>query len=157
AKALNNFRFAFNRTFNTYIQNTVPDPGPQFSFVPGQPIGLLAVGGATSGGVSARSITSIGAASGQGLFLWGYNIFQTGDDFTYVTGRHSLKGGVEIERMQDNYLNSAFLRGAYTFTNFTTFLAGTPASLQVATPLGAPPFRGLRQTLYAAYAQDDFT
>jgi hypothetical protein len=47
--------------------------------------------------------------------------------------------------------------GAYNFSSYTNFLAGTASGLTVSVPVGVPPYFGLRQTLYATYAQDDYT
>src|SRR5262249_12925502 len=87
---------------------------------------------------------------------WVFNILEWGDDFTYVAGRHSMKTGVDIQRMRDNYSNPAFLRGTYTFSNFNNFLAGTASNLQASSPIGATPYVGLRQSIFGVYAQDDF-
>jgi hypothetical protein len=155
ANALNEFRFAFNRTHSAFDQVTTPDPGPQVSLIPGQPLGGLAVGGiVTSSG--SRAITPLGPTAGQGAFLWAWNILQFGDDFNYVKGKHTFKTGVDVQRLQDNTTNTGFLRGNYTFTTFPNFLTGTASSLQAAAPLGVTPEWGIRQTLVAVYGQDDF-
>jgi carboxypeptidase family protein/TonB-dependent receptor-like protein len=154
-KALNNFRSAFNRTHSIADQLFIPDPGPQVDFIPGQLLGTLQIGAINNAG--SRAITALGAANGQGAFAWAYNIFEWGDDFSYVTGKHSLKTGADIQRIQDNTKQTQQLRGTYTFTTFNDFLAGRPANLQASSPLGITPYWGLRQTLYAVYGQDDYT
>ena len=154
-KALNNFRFAFNRTHISADNLTVPDPGPQLSFIPGQPLGAIQVGGITSN--SPKTIATLGPSGGANANIWAYNIFEWADDFSYVTGKHSLKAGVDIQRMQDNQTTSNATRGQYTFTLFTDLLAGRPSNLQAGSPLGVPPYQGLRQRLYGIYGQDDYT
>jgi len=154
-KVLNNFRFAFNRTGSSYSQVINPDPGPQLSIVPGQPLGAFVVGAISQSG--ARAITPLGSASGNGPSLWAYNIFEWGDDLSYIDGRHSLKFGTDIERLEDNTTLGQALRGTYAFNTFNTFLAGTPASLQVNGPLGIAPAQSLRQSMFSVYGQDDYT
>ncbi len=155
-KALNNFRFAFNRSFSTYNPVVDPPAPPELSIVPGQPLGAVQVGGTFTAG--ARAISALGSPnSGSGPRFWAYNIFEWGDDFSYSTGKHALKAGVDIQRMRDNTALGNFLRGAYTFPSFTAFLTGTPSNLQAAAPLGTLPQWGLRQSLYAFYGQDDYT
>ena len=148
--ALNNFRFGFNRTFSTIVQTAPDEP----SIVPGQPFGSVQIGAI---GSFSRPLSLIGASSGNGPRLWVYNIFEWADDFTYVTGKHTLKTGVDIQRMRDNTSKTTGLRGAYTFDTLGDFIEGRPSDLQVSRPLGVPPYWGLRQTLYAVYAQDDYT
>ena len=154
-KALNNFRFAFNRTHSTFNAGYVPDPGPQLAIIPGVPFGAAQIGAASGGG--SRALTPLGVNNGNGPFAWAFNIFEGGDDFSYVIGKHSLKTGVDIQRMQDNNAIGNRTNGALTFTTFNTFLAGTPSNLQAASPLGTIPLFGLRQSIYSAYGQDDYT
>ena len=126
-KVLNNFRFAFNRTHSISTQNTIPDPGPQFPFIPGQQVGTLNVGGLDTAG--SRAITPFGPTNGQGAFVWAFNVFEWGDDFTYVTGKHAIKAGVDIQRIQDNTVQSNQVRGTYTFTTLNNFIVGNPQRL----------------------------
>lgn len=155
SKALNNVRFAFNRTHSFFNQVTTPDPGPSVSIIPGQPLGGLAVGGIVTAGAT-RAVAPLGPTAGQGSFLWAYDIIETGDDFSYIAGKHTLKIGADIQRVQDNTTNTGFLRGNYTFSTFTNFLMGKPSTLQAASPLGVTPFWGIRQTDVAIYGQDDY-
>jgi carboxypeptidase family protein len=151
-KALNNFRFAYNRSFQ--VNDVLPSPplGPEFSFVPGLPIGVLQIG-AVSG--STRSITALGTNRSVPR-LWGFNLFQWGDDFSYGKGKHSLKTGVNIERIRDNTALNSALRGIYTFSTFNDLLVGKAAQLSVVPP-GQDAYRGFRQTLTGFYVQDDIT
>ena len=149
-KAVNNFRFAYNRTHSTFDETFVPNPGPQVSFIPGEPFGSLGVG--SSGAVF--SITSLGVAKND--FKWAYNIFEWGDDFSYAAGKHSFKIGADIQRLQDNTATPNALFGVYTFATLSTFLQGQPSQLQASSPLGVTPLFGIRQSLYAFYGQDDY-
>jgi hypothetical protein len=152
AKALNNFRFAFDRTYSNQNENIIDSPPP--SFVPGQPIGGIALGGVLA---ASSALTILGSANGSGPSLWAWNIFETADDYSYVKGKHSLKIGVDVQRIQDNTLFNQQLEGYYTFTTYTTFLAGAPATFGAGYPLGEPAYWRIRQTLIGVYAQDDYT
>ena len=156
AVAVNSFRFAFNRShsiYNPIISSSVP---PELSIVPGQPLGALSIGGLITSG--SRALASLGSpSSGSGIRYWAYNIFEWGDDFSYVVGRHTLKAGADIQRVRDNTASGNYLRGSYTFSSFQNFLAGIPSNLQAAAPLGVLPNWELRQTVLGFYAQDDYT
>lgn len=155
ATVLNNFRFAYNRTFqNLDDLPTIPIPS-QLSFVPGQVIGALNVGGQAIGlgQGTARTLTTIGTNNSVPR-LWGYNLFEWGDDFSVVKGKHSLKIGAVIERVRDNTAQNTSLRGTYTFANLGGLVAARPTNLQAVSP-GQNAFRGLRQTILGAYVQDD--
>lgn len=156
AKALNNLRFGFQRTADaTVFEYTSPIPA-DLSFVPGKPLGTIQLGSIGAGTSNSQALTAIGGNNGNGPSLWRFNIFQTGDDFTYIIGKHTFKTGVDIERLQDNSQTNSGLRGVYTFASFNTFLAGTPSNLQASQPLGQPFSLDYRQTLFAVYDQDDY-
>ena len=154
-QTLNNFRFAFDRTRSTTLFGYNDEVTPDLSFVPGQPMGSIQLG-AIGSAAGSRALTMIGGTNGNGPNAWHFNIWQFGDDFSYVHGKHSIKVGANIERLQDNYETNGDLWGIYTFTTFETFLQGTPSNLQVGQPIGQNFSLGLRQTLLAFYAQDDY-
>ena len=151
-KALNNSRFAFNRTDTGADARFIPDPGAQ-GFIPGQQVGGIALGGINGGGTG--PLTGLG--NDNGAFQWTYNIYEFGDDFSYVTGKHSLKTGVDLQKMEDNTTVGSSIRGVYTFTSFADLLAGNASNFQAGSPLGITPYQGLRQALFAVYGQDDYT
>jgi len=151
---LNSFRFAFNRTFQNFDDvittdlSGLPNGG---SFVTGQHFGTISFG---SQGLSTAPLNFLGVDNGAPREYW-YNSFQWGDDLTNVRGPHALKFGVNIERIQDNEITSSNSRGDYTFLDIPGFLAGTPIRFD-APPPGADAYRGLRETMFGVYAQDDF-
>jgi carboxypeptidase family protein len=153
-KTLNNFRFAYNRSFQFTDQIATTPLGPGYSLIPGLPMGPLNIGAIQANGN--RALTPIGTNSAFPR-LFGFNVFEWGDDFSYVTGKHFLKTGVDLQRIRDNTALNTFLRGGYTFNTFTNLLTGTPSNMQASSPLGKPSYFGLRQSLYAVYGQDDYT
>jgi len=98
-------------------------------------------------------VTALGTADAVPR-LFGYNLFEWADDFSYLKGKHSLKTGVDIRRIRDNASSNTSLRGNYAFNSLVTFLAGTPNTLGVTVP-GQDAYRGYRQTLFGIYGQDD--
>jgi hypothetical protein len=151
---VNNFRFAYNRSRASFDQLAIPPADSDLSIIPGQALGTFQIGAVQTAG--ARTITPLGSTNGQGGYLWDFNIFEWGDDITRIVGKHTIKAGVDLQRMRDNTVNANQLNGAYTFTTFNTFLAGQSSNLQVGTPAGVPGYWGLRQTEAGVYIQDDY-
>jgi hypothetical protein len=152
---LNSFRFAFNRTFQHFddvISNpnvaNLPNGG---AFVPGETFGTISFG---AQGLSTQPLNFLGVDNGAPREYW-YNNYQWGDDLTWVRGAHAFKFGVNIERIQDNEITSSNSRGNYTFVDVPGFLLNQPIRFD-APPPGADAYRGLRETMFGAYAQDDF-
>lgn len=96
------------------------------------------------------------------------NMWQATDGFTLLRGRHTLKMGADFIHFQLNYLQSNLARGEYTYTGvftsvdgsgvgtgdpFADFLLGDPQNTERTSGSGQAY---LRQSDYAAYAQDDW-
>jgi len=79
------------------------------------------------------------------------NSFSEIDNMTWVKGRHMVKAGAEIRRIQLNQGNTA--SGTISFASAVAFAADQVSS---ATLTGALPINGLRKTQYFGYAQDEF-
>jgi hypothetical protein len=148
---VNSLRVAYNRTFQ-YFDDVLTDPrAAKLSFVPGEHFGTISFGTA---GLSSQPLNFLGVDNGAPREYW-YNLFQAGDDLTYVKGRHAVKMGVDIQRIQDNVISSGNSRGDYTFLDIPGFLTNTPIRFD-APPPGANAYRGLRETIFGSYVQDDF-
>jgi hypothetical protein len=79
------------------------------------------------------------------------NSFAEIDNLTWTKGRHTMKAGVEIRRIQLNQGNTESGTIAYAST------AGFDANhVSTATLNGALPINGLRKTQFYGYAQDEF-
>ena len=137
---LNTFRFSFSRT-KTFIIDPSAFIGPQFSLVPGRPMGAISVGGFTSLGSDAPNSKV-------------QNIYSYSDDVAYTRGQHSLKFGTLVNRYQQFTLNGSNVNGSVTFPNLTRFLDGQPSVIQGVTP-GAINTRFFLYTTLGFYAQDD--
>jgi hypothetical protein len=79
------------------------------------------------------------------------NSFSEIDNLTWIKGRHTLKAGVEIRRIQLNQGNTE--AGTVTYASLTAF---DKNQVSTATLNGALPINGLRKTQYYGYIQDEF-
>jgi hypothetical protein len=79
------------------------------------------------------------------------NSFSEIDNLTWIKGRHTVKAGVEIRRIQLNQGNTE--SGTVVFPSTTAFDAD---QVSTASLNGALPINGLRKTQYYGYIQDEF-
>jgi Carboxypeptidase regulatory-like domain/TonB-dependent Receptor Plug Domain/TonB dependent receptor len=148
---VNSVRFGFSRAG---IANLVglkalnPLAGdPSLGAVPGQNAAALIVGS-----LAPQFKGGLGGAAHQ-LYIW--NSFQGYDDAFLTYGTHSLKFGAALERMQINSLEFATPSGVFNFGSLSDFLTNHPQRFQAGFPQTTTP-RGLRETLFGAYVQDDW-
>ena len=104
------------------------------------------------GGISSPFFGGTNASS-HNLFTW--NSYQAYDDAFWVHGTHTIKFGVGVERMQFNEHTFQEPGGLYKFADYAHFLEGIPNSFEAELPIVDQP-REFRQTLVAAYVQDDW-
>lgn len=104
----------------------------------------------SNGGIT--STASVGSASQN---LLASNSFQFYDDAFWTKGKHTLKFGVAIERIQFNASTLQRPNGQFTFQDFGQFLQDTPQKVQELAPGNAFEV-GSRQTAMGFYAQDDW-
>ena len=124
---VNEFKFGFNRgTANTFDINQTGIPY------------VIAVSGFTS-------LNNDKVNTGVG------NSFSEIDNLTWIKGRHTIKAGVEIRRIQMNQGNTE--AGTVTFASTTAFDAN---QVSTASLNGALPINGLRKTQFYGYVQDEF-
>ena len=81
------------------------------------------------------------------------NSFSWVDDATVVRGRHTIKTGLAIRRVQENKASPSSPDETIEYTNTTTFLQNLIDSDSYA---GAVPVTGQRLTEYFAYVLDQF-
>ena len=154
ASSLNEFRIAFNRTHNNaYEATTIPVP-PSDTLVPGLGLGEIRFAVA-SGGVSQLPSLGSNAADPYGF---PQNLFQETETFSTVRGAHSLKFGVDVERIQINaYQNFGFQRGREVMGGLCARLAGTPSNISIVIPSSNNVFTdGFRRTEVGWFVQDDY-
>jgi hypothetical protein len=79
------------------------------------------------------------------------NTFAGIDDLTWVKGRHVIKTGVEVRRVQMNQGSSSY--GTVSFNSLTSFAADQAYKASIT---GTYPVNGLRKTDFFGYFQDEF-
>jgi hypothetical protein len=147
--SVNEFRFAFNRTFPAQVLSSTNAPD-SLAFLPGQAAGTITFGnsGSTAGQLS------LWGDSQKAPSAFGQNIFEYTDAFSYFRGAHSLKFGGDIERIQGNTDGSiGYRRGLYTFGGLSSLLAGTPTNFSASTTPNQT--RSWRQSYFSWFVQDD--
>lgn len=144
-RALNTVRFGFSRS-NFADQIGFSNPAAEnLSFIPGHPMGAFSVSGVSPlrGALEA----------GEHYLL---NTYEVSDQFIYNVGAHSLKFGGLVRRFQLNADSPLVPDGLFLyFGGLPSFLSGQPA-LEYASPPGASYYRGIRQSLFGFYVQDDW-
>lgn len=146
---VNSVRFGFNRNDAGSTEAGAVNPlaaNTSLGFVPGEPSGSISVPGITS---------FLGGVGSFPHFTFGWNSFQGYDDAFLTRGNHSLKFGFAAERMQSNNLLNFSDNGGYIFGSLADFLSNQPQFFFSTVPGTATP-RGIRETLFGGYLQDDW-
>src|SRR5262249_23790481 len=147
---INSARFGINRIIALTGLN-FPSGNPHvddstFGAVPGKNAPAIIVPGLTyfAGGLGTRS-----------TFNFHWTSLQAYDDVALSKGPHSMKVGAGLERIRDNMLAVSDPGGEFSFNLLSDFISNAPFSLSVEIP-GTVSERGIRQTIFAAYVQDDW-
>jgi hypothetical protein len=117
---------------------------------------LAAIPGEFASQVSVSGLTSFqGGVGGSSFSIYAWNSFQGYDDAFWTHGTHSLKFGGALERMEVNINKLGVPSGVFSFGTLSDFLTNRPArfTASFANTLTA---RGLRQSLFGLYTQDDW-
>ena len=142
AAAVNDFRVTFNR-YNMALGDEFPESMNALEFVPGRGWGLLSPGG----------LSAISAGANTPRF-WTQNTFEYIDDAVATRGRHTLKFGGILKRIQYNGFSANRFRGHYEFASLENFLTAQVSRYWMANVFAGS--RGLRQWLFGLYFQDDW-
>lgn len=150
-EVLNIFRFGFNRSVLTATEHPLIDIPERLQLVPQAESALPEIG---------KGIIGSGLPSGIGSGvltprLYRFNLFETMDTLSKLTGRHSLKFGFNIKRVQANMISPQRTFGSILFDNITQFLTGRANSFSFVKP-GSDVNRGIRFTVFGFFIQDDF-
>lgn len=149
-KLLNSLRFGLNRvvavTGLSFASGNASVNDPSFATVPGKNAAAVIVPGLTffSGGLGTRS-----------TFRFHWTSLQGYDDVSLTQGAHSFRFGAGFERIRDNTLAVSDPGGEFSFNLLSDFLKDAPFSLSATIP-GLLSERGIRQSIVAAYVQDDW-
>src|SRR5262249_42253497 len=155
---LNELRFGINRTTaSSSIVDT--HPGLSISLVQGRPFGTIDIAGMSLLGNSA--VVPLGNFS---------TVYQVQDQLSRIIGRHTLKLGVEVRRIQSNGPLDFGVNGLYAFQDLSPFgfpvqsnnpaleffLEGLPLSYVGSVPPTADSDRGYRQSVVSGFAHEFF-
>ena len=147
---LNSVRFGFARTpANVGATNVAINPAAKdtsLGAIPTRPAPDVAVSGLTefTGGLGAPS-----------NYNFHYNSIQGYDDAVVTSGKHSLKFGFAVERIQDNVTAKTDNNGVFNFGSLANFLTNQPTNFKGAIPATVTG-RSIRQTIFGFYGQDDW-
>jgi hypothetical protein len=154
ARGVNTLRGTYNRSNFSGTYPFIVPVDPSLGFIPGQRMGAFAIGGVSP----LRDILTDTRS-------FALNQFEVNDQFIYSLGAHSLKIGGSVRRYQLNGDSATISDGVFFFQNqdprkgypstLAQFLAGDPDFLFAPMP-GTDFYRGIRQTLFSLYAQDDW-
>jgi hypothetical protein len=152
--SLNDFRVAYNRTNLRTDPITLIQIDPAVTFVPGQDVGQMTFTAQSSG---TGQLAELGSSQTRPQYF-PQNVFQESEIFSTVRGAHSLKFGLDVQRVQINQnVGIGGLRGRMTFGGLEPFLASTPTQFQVTLPSSNNHFqRGWRRTVVGWFIQDDY-
>ena len=150
AHTLHSLRAGFSRVWNNQDYDQPASITPDMSFVPGEPMGRIAM---TAG------LTGLGRSFGDNVSLlprrFVVNDFQVSYTFTHIRGAHTLRAGGAFDRVQFNQRSDNSGKGTYTFGSLADFLQARPRSADLMMP-GSDTIRGWRQSLYFGFVQDEF-
>jgi hypothetical protein len=96
-----------------------------------------------------------GGVGANPTYFYRWNSFQYYDDAFLTHGKHSMKFGGSVERMQLNATGLSNPNGIFTFSGLASFLTNQPTKFNsgIESTLHS---RGYRQTLFGVYFQDDW-
>ena len=143
---LNTFRLSYART----LARNDPTFPAAFNSAPYQIVYNQAFGGMSV-------VAGLGAIATPGTSPQGFNqnVYTASDDINWNKGRHAIQIGTLLNRIEYYVYDAQSIRGAYTFTNVATFLAGTYQVLNDQVP-GSNFHRALRFYTFGGYIQDDW-
>src|ERR1700726_3484705 len=96
-----------------------------------------------------------GGVGGLPTYLYRWNSFQGYDDAFYTVGKHSIKFGAAVERMDLNVTALTDPNGIWYFNTLTDFLSNTPNKFQGGVASSLTP-RNISQSIIGGYVQDDW-
>jgi len=99
--------------------------------------------------------TMPGGVGGLPTYLYRWNSYQGYDDAFYTVGKHSIKFGAAVERMDLNVTALTDPNGIWFFNTLSDFLTNTPNKFQGGVASSLTP-RNIGQSIIGGYVQDDW-
>jgi hypothetical protein len=143
SQLINVARFGANRNHDGSAWE-VPPLAPEFSLVPGKPLGRISVSGVSALGVDTYRPNR-----------WISNVFDVNDTLSWSQGAHLVKIGGQLKRTQVQTTADLRFSGQLTFTSLEKFLTGEPQRFAGALP-GSSSYRGFRRSYGAGFIHDDW-
>jgi hypothetical protein len=148
---LNSFRVGFNRD-NVESPSGASALNPAaadtaLGYIPGTTVGNIVI---NSDGLTGYS----GGLDVAAPFKFHWNSYQVYDNLFYTKGIHSMKFGANVERLQGNTFGADFPGGQLIYNSLYDFLTNSSAAVNADVP-GKTTGRGVRQSIFGAYFQDD--
>jgi Carboxypeptidase regulatory-like domain/TonB dependent receptor len=84
------------------------------------------------------------------------NNFEGSEQIDYTRGSHSIKFGFTARRIQLNAQSTTIAAGTFIFGSYQAFLRAQPELFAAPLADANDAYRGIRTTLFAGYAQDDW-
>jgi hypothetical protein len=150
SRAVNEFRFGFNRNALIGLSAAIPRNATDFGFTFPSTIPINVPQWAVAG-FTVNGYTDMGPGNNA------TNAFQWNDTFSLVRGRHSLKFGTDIRRYQLNVDIASAFNGAFNFTgavtgnSFADFLLGQSLFFIQG---GGNPVMHMRASSFNFYGED---
>ncbi|HVB34110.1 MAG TPA: TonB-dependent receptor [Patescibacteria group bacterium] len=123
--------------------------GPDYSFVPGNPVGTISIAGFTNLGAPS---CCFGPPDATGI----QNVYTLREDIHDTIGNHALAFGALINRFNDGFDVPFFTDGSATFTSLSNFILGKPAIYESAYPVGYRPVRNYWFNTFGFYLEDNW-
>lgn len=116
----------------------------------------IAPGAKATPQIPVPGLTPAFGLGGFNRFTHAWNSLQVNDDAFLTHGTHSIKFGAAFEHMQYNVLEQLSPNGRMSsYSSLAAFLSNAPDKLNALAPGGSHEV-GFRQSLFAAYLQDDW-
>jgi hypothetical protein len=160
------FTLRETRTFSPHVVNTALFGINRVVAVTGLtfPVGNAAAADPTYGTVPALNAPQVsvpglttfsGGLGTPSIFNFHWTSLQVYDDVTWTRKKHTITAGANLERIRDNSLSISDTGGLFSFNSLTDFLTNQPFTVTAAIPSAASE-RGIRQTVFGTYIQDDW-
>ena len=152
-RLLHVFRVAFNRT-NPLLQDVYSPPNDSaLTFYPGRKWSITSNASSGGGGGQGGSLSQFGHINSAPQWFT-QNIFQYADDVDFHHGRHSIRTGVNLERIQNNNIQAS-QDGTMAFGDIVSLLQARPLQYTART-VDSSINMAVRQWLIGYYFQDNF-
>jgi hypothetical protein len=131
-------------------------PGATPAYAPAAVSSLLFFPDRMHGQISVTGLSRLGDDNSHLPYNLGLNRFSFGDDVLWTRGAHSVRFGMQVDRVQYNDNGPFNLGGVYSFNSLANLLSAAPATY-AATVVGVhDAFRYVRETEYLPYIQDEW-